>query len=107
MQAKVTLEKQREKERSIALLKKKEQEALQGVLYCRDPVEFMCNYELLSVMSIHRWNSGRRKVHIKDQQLRAAKQRIQEPCFASAVLCAVVKRARGAWCLMADARCKS
>ncbi|CAE7228436.1 unnamed protein product, partial [Symbiodinium sp. CCMP2456] len=42
-QAKVALEKQREKERSIALLKKKEQE-----------------------------------VHIKDQQLRAAKQRIQE-----------------------------
>jgi len=28
----VALEKQREKERSIALLKKKEQEALQGIL---------------------------------------------------------------------------
>lgn len=60
MQAKVSLEKQREKERSIALLKKKEQEALHGVLFCRDPVEFMCNCVLLSV-------GRRRKVHIKDQ----------------------------------------
>lgn len=70
-QAKVTLEKQREKDRSIALLKKKEQE-----------------------------------VHVKDQQLRAARQRIQE-LEAALGGCANVHGALGGTASGGGMRCSS
>lgn len=115
LKSKVALEKQREKERSIALLKKKEQEVRLATVSIRSDHQSMAQNDFLDLkirrfyqeaiqtnMTIkcafystliktpHRiltqdclvsngswWFLS--KVHIKDQQLRAAKQRIQEP----------------------------